>query len=133
MVWRDRDAAVSIVENNLYGLDIDERAYQLAYFSIMMKGCLYNRRFLKINISNHLTNIIETNELESLSYEGMEETEEIKKKVETKNKQAHKTIEKSMMDGFLLEGKVFKKESVSVYLYRPSAVDKEIRNEEGAN
>lgn len=45
--WRDRDAAVSIVENNLYGLDIDERAYQLAYFSIMMKGCKYNRRFLK--------------------------------------------------------------------------------------
>lgn len=77
--WRDRDAAVSIVENNLYGLDIDERAYQLAYFSIMMKGCLYNRRFLKISISNHLTNIIETNELESLSYEGMEETEEITK------------------------------------------------------
>ena len=58
----------------------------------------------------------------------------IVKKVETKNKQAHKTIEKSMMDGFLLEGKVFKKESVSVYLYRPSAVDKaEIRNEEGGN
>lgn len=58
----------------------------------------------------------------------------ILKKVETKNKQAHKTIEKSMMDGFLLEGKVFKKESVSVYLYRPSAVDKaEIRNEEGGN
>ena len=62
--WRDRDAAVSIVENNLYGLDIDERAYQLAYFSIMMKGCLYNRRFLKINVNNHLSNIVETNDLD---------------------------------------------------------------------
>ena len=74
--WRDRDAAVSIVENNLYGLDIDERAYQLAYFSIMMKGCLYNRRFLKINVKNHLSNIVETNDLDSLSYFGMEENEE---------------------------------------------------------
>ena len=76
--WRDRDAAVSIVENNLYGLDIDERAYQLAYFSIMMKGCLYNRRFLKININNHLSNIVETNDLDSLTYFGMEENEECK-------------------------------------------------------
>ena len=76
--WRDRDAAVSIVENNLYGLDIDERAYQLAYFSIMMKGCLYNRRFLKINVNNHLSNIVETNELDSLTYFGMEENEECK-------------------------------------------------------
>lgn len=74
--WRDRDAAVSIVENNLYGLDIDERAYQLAYFSIMMKGCLYNRRFLKINVNNHLSNIVETNNLDSLSYFGMEENDE---------------------------------------------------------
>ena len=74
--WRDRDAAISIVENNLYGLDIDERAYQLAYFSIMMKGCLYNRRFLKINVNNHLSNIVETNDLDSLSYFGMEENEE---------------------------------------------------------
>lgn len=77
--WRDRDAAVSIVENNLYGLDIDERAYQLAYFSIMMKGCLYNRRFLKINVNNHLSNIVETNDLDSLSYFGMEENEEYNK------------------------------------------------------
>lgn len=73
--WSDRDAAISIVENNLYGLDIDERAYQLSYFSIMMQGCKYNRRFLKANVSNHLSNVIETNELESLSYEGMIETE----------------------------------------------------------
>ncbi|MBN2931491.1 MAG: BREX-1 system adenine-specific DNA-methyltransferase PglX [Catenibacterium mitsuokai] len=74
--WRDKDAAVSIVENNLYGLDIDERAYQLAYFSIMMKGRLYNRRFLKSNVNNHLSNIVETNDLDSLSYFGMEENEE---------------------------------------------------------
>lgn len=41
----------------------------------MMQGCKYNRRFLKANVSNHLSNVVETNDLESLSYEGMIETE----------------------------------------------------------
>lgn len=76
--WTDRDAAISIVENNLYGLDIDERAYQLSYFAIMMKGCKYNRRFLKLGVKNHLSNIVETNDLHSLSYVGMKETGESK-------------------------------------------------------
>lgn len=76
--WTDRDAAVSIVENNLYGLDIDERAYQLSYFAIMMKGCKYNRRFLKLGVKNHLSNIVETNDLDSISYVGMKETGESK-------------------------------------------------------
>jgi len=42
----ERDAAKSIVENNLFGLDIDTRAYQLAYFAVMMKARQYNRRIL---------------------------------------------------------------------------------------
>ncbi len=41
-----REAAYKIVENNIHGLDIDQRAYQLAYFAVMMKGRGYNRRFL---------------------------------------------------------------------------------------
>lgn len=41
-----REAAFEIVENNIHGLDIDKRAYQLAYFAVMMKGRGYNRRFL---------------------------------------------------------------------------------------
>lgn len=41
-----RDAASEIVRHNLFGLDIDPRAYQLAYFSIMMKARQYDRRFL---------------------------------------------------------------------------------------
>ena len=52
--WSERDAAVSIVENNLYGLDIDKRAYQLAYFALMMKGRSYNRRFLSRGIKPNL-------------------------------------------------------------------------------
>ena len=42
-----RDAVQSIVENNLYGLDIDDRAAQLAYFAVMMKAAEYDKRFLK--------------------------------------------------------------------------------------
>ncbi|HHY00469.1 MAG TPA: BREX-1 system adenine-specific DNA-methyltransferase PglX, partial [Methanothermobacter sp.] len=41
--YSERDAAESILKNNLYGLDIDDRAYQLAYFAVMMKGRSYNR------------------------------------------------------------------------------------------
>lgn len=50
--YSDRDAALSIVENNLFGMDIDKRAYQLAYFAIMMKARSYNRRALTKGISN---------------------------------------------------------------------------------
>ena len=44
--YTTREAVRSIVENNIYGLDIDERAAQLAYFSVMMKARQYDRRFL---------------------------------------------------------------------------------------
>ena len=42
-----RTAVASIVENNIYGLDIDDRAAQLAYFAVMMKAVEYDKRFLK--------------------------------------------------------------------------------------
>jgi type II restriction/modification system DNA methylase subunit YeeA len=44
--YKRSDAVKSILENNIYGLDIDERARQLAYFSLMMKARQYDRRFL---------------------------------------------------------------------------------------
>jgi hypothetical protein len=50
----EREAAESIIENNLYGLDIDKRAYQLAYFSLMMKGRQYSRRILNKDIENNI-------------------------------------------------------------------------------
>ena len=43
----EREAAFEIVEHNIHGLDIDKRAYQLAYFAVMMKGRQYNRRFFR--------------------------------------------------------------------------------------
>lgn len=45
--YGEREAAFEIVEHNLHGLDIDKRAYQLAYFAVMMKGRQYNRRFFQ--------------------------------------------------------------------------------------
>lgn len=48
--YTERDAAQLILEKNLYGLDIDRRAYQLAYFALMMKARKYNRRILTLGI-----------------------------------------------------------------------------------
>lgn len=59
--YSDRDAALSIVENNLFGLDIDKRAYQLAYFAVMMKARSYNRRVLTNGTECNLTEIEESN------------------------------------------------------------------------
>ena len=52
--WSQRDAAASIVQKNLYGLDIDRRAAQLAYFAVMMKARQYDRRFLTRGIQPNL-------------------------------------------------------------------------------
>lgn len=62
--FSQRDAAQSIVENNLYGLDIDNRAAQLAYFAVMMKARQYDRRFLTRGIRPHIFAIAESNGLD---------------------------------------------------------------------
>ena len=45
--YTTQEAVANIVKNNIYGLDIDERAAQLSYFAVMMKACQYDKRFLK--------------------------------------------------------------------------------------
>lgn len=57
--YSDRDTAKSILENNLYGLEIDERAYHLAYFALMMKARSYNRRILNKDTKFNLVEIRE--------------------------------------------------------------------------
>ena len=59
-----RDAASSIVEHNLWGLDIDDRASQLAYFSVMMKARQYDARFFKRGKQPHVYSIVESNNLD---------------------------------------------------------------------
>ncbi|MDQ8238824.1 BREX-1 system adenine-specific DNA-methyltransferase PglX [Enterococcus faecium] len=58
--YSERDAARAIVEYNLYGLEIDKRAYQLSYFAIMMKGRQYDRLFLKKSLSPNLREFIDS-------------------------------------------------------------------------
>jgi len=62
--YNTRDSVRSIVENNLYGLDIDERATQLAYFAVMMKACAYDSRFLTRGIQPHIYAIRESNDID---------------------------------------------------------------------
>jgi hypothetical protein len=61
--YSQRDAAKSILEHNLYGLDIDDRAYQLAYFAVMMKARQYNRRILNGENTCHVHAIQESNSI----------------------------------------------------------------------
>lgn len=58
-----REAVSLIVEKNLFGLDIDNRASQLAYFAVMMKAVSYDKRFLARNINPNLYAIDESNRI----------------------------------------------------------------------
>lgn len=59
--YTQRDAAQSILENNLFGLDVDNRAAQLAYFAVMMKGRQYDRRIFSREIKPNVYTIEESN------------------------------------------------------------------------
>ena len=67
--YTTREAVASIVENNLYGLDIDDRAAQLAYFAVMMKARQYDRRFFSRGIQPHVYAIVESNHVDSFALE----------------------------------------------------------------
>ena len=59
--YNAREAAGLILQNNLYGLDIDDRASQLAYFAVMMKARQYDRRIFSRGIQPHVYSIVESN------------------------------------------------------------------------
>lgn len=65
--YTTREAVASIVENNLYGLDIDDRAAQLAYFAVMMKARQYDRRFFSRSIQPHVYAIVESNHVDKFA------------------------------------------------------------------
>lgn len=67
--YSSRDAAAMIAENNLFGLDIDDRAAQLAYFAVMMRGCKYDRRFLERGVQPQIYSIQESNNLSADTFE----------------------------------------------------------------
>lgn len=63
MGYTDKDAVLSILENNLYGLDIDKRAFQLAYFAVLMKARQYHKFILKKQPQCHIYAIAESNSI----------------------------------------------------------------------
>lgn len=65
--YSERDAASEIVKHNIYGLDIDDRATQLAYFAVMMKARQYDRRFLTRGIEPHIHAMQESKNINSLT------------------------------------------------------------------
>ena len=65
--YTTREAVASIVENNLYGLDIDDRAAQLAYFAVMMKARQYDRRFFSRGIQPHVYAVVESNHVDKFA------------------------------------------------------------------
>ena len=67
--YTTREAVASIVENNVYGLDIDDRAAQLAYFAVMMKARQYDRRFFSRGIQPHVYAIVESNHADKFAVE----------------------------------------------------------------
>ena len=67
--YTTREAVESIVKNNLYGLDIDDRAAQLAYFAVMMKARQYDRRFFSRQIQPNVYAIQESNGIDRYTLE----------------------------------------------------------------
>ena len=67
--YTEREAVSLILQNNLYGLDIDDRAYQLAYFAVMMKARQYDRRFLTRGIQPNIYSIRESNGIQAMTVE----------------------------------------------------------------
>ena len=67
--WDQREAAQSILKNNLFGLDIDDRAAQLAYFAVMMKARQYDRRLLTRMIQPNIYSIRESNGIPAMTIE----------------------------------------------------------------
>lgn len=65
--FSERDAASEIVKNNIFGLDIDGRATQLAYFAVMMKARQYDRRFFTRGIQPQIYEITESNNADKSS------------------------------------------------------------------
>lgn len=89
--WSQRDAAQSIIQNNIYGLDIDDRAAQLSYFAVLMKARQYDRRILTRGIEPNVYAVQESNGINrgQLKYFGTGLTD------------TEKNVAVSQMDGLL--------------------------------
>jgi type II restriction/modification system DNA methylase subunit YeeA len=58
--YRQRDVAQLILEKNLFGLDIDERAAQLTGFALMMKGRADDRRLFERGVKLNVMALVDS-------------------------------------------------------------------------
>lgn len=79
--YTTREAVESIVQNNLYGLDIDDRAAQLAYFAVMMKARQYDRRFFSRHVQPHVYAIQNSEPMPAEAWEYLGEQQEIARRL----------------------------------------------------
>ena len=79
--YTTREAVASIVQNNLYGLDIDDRAAQLAYFAVMMKARKYDGRFFSRGIQPHVYAIQNSKPMSTESWGCLGEEEKIARRL----------------------------------------------------
>lgn len=85
--YSEREIPRMILQNNLYGLDIDDRAAQLASFALIVKARHYNRRlFREIERENLELNLCSIQESNILTKEVMDyfvgDNEDLRKDVE---------------------------------------------------
>ena len=72
--YSKNEAATSILNNNLFGMDIDRRAFQLAYFALMMKYRQYVRRGLSDENTAHVYDIPSTSGFDAVDFAAINET-----------------------------------------------------------
>ena len=103
--YGQRDAARSILKNNLYGLDIDDRAFQMAYFAVMMKARQYNRRILNGEYKPNVYSIQESNEINrsQLKYFGTSMSKQEKNNAMTQMTEILDTFKDSKEYGSILK------------------------------
>lgn len=67
--YSEGDISKLILENNLYGLDIDDRVSKLAYFALIMRARSKNKGIFKDKLKLNLCSIQESNDLSKESLE----------------------------------------------------------------
>ena len=121
--YSQRDAAKSIIENNIFGLDIDKRAYQLAYFAVMMKARAYNRRILSSGVKCNLYAIQESNGInrEHLEYFGSNLSPVERQTAIEEITEILDTMKDAREYGSIIDVKLFNKELLERFLEGHSA------------
>lgn len=99
------DAAEMILTDNLYGLDIDDRAYQLAYFAVMMKARQYDPDVFSKNLKPNLHSIPESNGIDVIALDGYGKNMAVLEQNEARNGilQIISTFKDAKMCGSLLK------------------------------